>query len=134
MKFKLDLKGFLYPFSSLKYLFKHPHTVKYPFEEKKSYDGYRGFHDNNLMKCIGCGQCMDICMNESIDMIEIPNGIEYNQKNVSDLIPRVDYGRCCWCALCVDVCPTKSLTLTNDYIYVSDDPQTFLYTPGVDKY
>lgn len=129
MKFKIDLKGFFLPFSSLKYWFKHPHTVRYPYEDKKTPERYRGFHYNDLMKCIGCGQCQDICMNLSIDMIEPDEGMEINPKNVSGLIPRVDYGRCCWCALCVDVCPTNSLKLTPEYIYVSEDADSFLYKP-----
>ncbi len=133
MKFKIDLKGFIYPFSALKNWFKYPHTVRYPYEEKETKERYRGFHDNDLMKCIGCGQCMDICMNESIDMIEIPKGVDFNPKNTSDLIPRIDYGRCCWCALCEDVCPTNSLKLLTNYIYVSEDPNSFNMTPGIDK-
>jgi formate hydrogenlyase subunit 6/NADH:ubiquinone oxidoreductase subunit I len=134
MRWKIDLKGELYPFSILKYWFKHPHTIKYPYEEKRIPEGYRGLHTNNLTKCIGCGQCQDICMNESIDMIEPPKDKEINPKNVSGLIPRIDYGRCCWCALCEDVCPVNSLVLTKDFIYVSEDPDSFLHTPGVTEY
>jgi glutamate synthase (NADPH/NADH) small chain len=51
----------------------------------------------------------------------------------SGLRPRIDYGRCCWCALCVDVCMTKSLTMSNAYTWVENDPDLFCFTPGVDK-
>jgi len=34
---------------------------------------------------------------------------------------------------CVDVCPTGSLNLTKDYIFVSDNPNDFLLTPGLDN-
>jgi vacuolar-type H+-ATPase subunit H len=33
----------------------------------------------------------------------------------------------------VDVCPTGSLNLTKDYIYVTEDPNAFLWTPGIDN-
>jgi len=33
----------------------------------------------------------------------------------------------------VEVCPTGSLSLTKDYQYVSDDPDSFLWIPGVDN-
>ena len=50
-----------------------------------------------------------------------------NSKNGSELIPRVDFGRCCWCSLCVDVCPTKSLTLGTDYVMVSNSADDFIF-------
>ncbi|MBN2618623.1 MAG: 4Fe-4S dicluster domain-containing protein [Spirochaetales bacterium] len=125
MNWKLDIKGILEPFTALKYLFKQPATLLYPFEKRKTTENYRGFHRNDQSKCIGCGLCEDICMNDAIDMIK-PEIVK-NAKNSSELIPRVDFGRCCWCSLCTDVCPTKSLTLSNEYSMVSTDPNSFLY-------
>ena len=126
-----DIKGIISPFNALKQFGKTPHTVKYPYVKKEAAERYRGFHFNDLEECIGCGTCATICQNKAIDMIEI-EGIETTTGD-SGLRPRVDNGRCCWCALCVEVCPTGSLSLTNDYLYVTDDPDTFLWTPGVDN-
>ena len=126
-----DLKGTLKPLTSLKQFAKKPHTINYPFESPKTEDRYRGFHYNDLEVCIGCGNCSTICPNAAIDMINIEK-IE-GKEGDSGLRPRVDNGRCCWCALCVDVCPTGSLSLTKDYIYITEDPDTFLWTPGVDN-
>ena len=133
MKFNIDFKGILAPFYALKYWFKHPKTIQYPYEKKFIPDSYRGIHQNDLIKCIGCAKCQDICMNEAIDMILPPEDTKLNDKNMCDLIPRIDYGRCCWCALCADICPTDSLTLEKEFVYVSEDANAFLYTPGVDK-
>ncbi len=127
----VDLKGILSPFSALKQGVKPPHTVRFPREKKETAERYRGLHFNDLEECIGCGSCATICQNEAIDMIKI-EGFETKDGD-SGLRPRVDNGRCCWCALCVDVCPTGSLSLTKDYIYVTDDPNAFLWTPGVDN-
>ncbi|MCD6367003.1 MAG: FAD-dependent oxidoreductase [Bacteroidales bacterium] len=126
-----DLKGTLKPLTSLKQFAKKPHTINYPLEALKTADRYRGLHYNDLEECIGCGNCSTICPNAAIDMINI-EGIEGKESD-SGLRPRVDNGRCCWCALCVDVCPTGSLSLTKDYIYVTEDADAFLWTPGVDN-
>ncbi|NOY89095.1 MAG: FAD-dependent oxidoreductase [FCB group bacterium] len=126
-----DIKGILTPFAALNQATKPPHTIRYPKEKKETAKRYRGFHYNDLEECIGCGTCSTICQNGAIDMIHI-EGHETTNGD-SGLRPRVDNGRCCWCALCVDVCPTGSLNLTTDYIYVTDDPDSFLWIPGVDN-
>ena len=127
----IDLKGLLQPLGAVKQLFKQPHTIQYPYETNEASDNYRGFHYNDLDQCIGCGNCSTICQNDAIDMISLDN-ID-GSKGDSGLRPRVDNGRCCWCALCVDVCPTGSLNLTKDYLFVTDNPNDFLLTPGLDN-
>ena len=126
-----DLKGTLKPLTALKQFGKKPHTIEFPMKTLEAADRYRGFHYNELEDCIGCGNCSIICMNAAIDMIHI-EGIE-GKNGDSGLRPRVDHGRCCWCALCVEVCPTGSLSLTKDYQYISTDPDSFLWIPGVDN-
>jgi glutamate synthase (NADPH/NADH) small chain len=126
-----DLKGTLKPLTALKQFGRKPHTISYPRVSKEAADRYRGFHYNNLEDCIGCGNCSTICQNEAIDMISLPD--VKGEKGDSGLRPRVDHGRCCWCGLCVEVCPTGSLSLTKDYLYVSEDPDSFLWVPGIDN-
>jgi len=129
-----DLKGIVRPLVGLSQFGKNPHTKRMDVLGQDTADRYRGFHFNDLEACIGCGNCSTICMNGAIDMIELAAELNIKEgKGNSGLRPRVDYGRCCWCALCVDVCPTGSLNLTKEYNYVSPDPNTFLWTPGVDN-
>ncbi len=127
----LDIKGFVNPLTALSQLAKKPHTILFPEIQVEAADRYRGLHYNDIEACIGCGSCAEICMNKAIDMIPM-EGVEAN-KGDSGLRPRVDNGRCCWCALCVDTCPTGSLTLTKEYLFVSPDPNDFLWTPGIDN-
>ena len=127
----MNLKDILSPFSAWKNLLKDPVTVKDPINDRPGAPRYRGFHKNDIEKCIGCGTCEEICENEAIDLVE-PAGVETKEGD-SGLRPRVDYGRCCWCALCVDVCPTGSLTMSNEYIWVDNNPDVFRYTPGVES-
>ncbi|MFO7814997.1 MAG: FAD-dependent oxidoreductase [Halanaerobiales bacterium] len=122
-----DKKSIFSPTVSFKNLFKKPETIKFPNESKDTAKRYRGFHINDLDKCIGCGTCSEICDNQAIDMIPLKNvKTELGQR---DERPKIDYGRCCWCGLCVDVCTTGSLEFTQDYTYVEKDADTFSYIP-----
>lgn len=127
----MSVRDLLSPFTAWKHLFRDPVTIADPLNDRPGAPRYRGFHQNDMEKCIGCGTCETICQNGAIDMLPI-EGIVTKQGD-SGLRPRIDYGRCCWCALCVDVCMTKSLTMSNAYTWVESDPDAFRFTPGVDK-
>jgi glutamate synthase (NADPH/NADH) small chain len=126
----MSLKDILSPFTAWKHLVKEPVTIKDPFNREAA-DRYRGFHKNDLEKCIGCGTCEEICENEAIDLVPV-EGIETKDGD-SGLRPKVDYGRCCWCALCVDICTTNSLTMSNAYTWTAEDPEEFRFIPGADN-
>ncbi|HSH52967.1 MAG TPA: 4Fe-4S dicluster domain-containing protein, partial [Bacteroidales bacterium] len=127
----MKLKDILTPFTAWKNVFEDPKTVKDPLNDRPGAERYRGFHKNDIETCIGCGTCEEICENQAIDLVPV-EGIETKDGD-SGLRPRIDYGRCCWCALCVDICTTGSLTLSNEYTWVSEDPEDFRFTPGVEK-
>ncbi len=127
----MSVRDVLSPFSAWKNLFRDPVTIADPLNDRPGSARYRGFHKNDMEKCIGCGTCEAICQNGAIDMLPV-EGIA-TQEGDSGLRPRIDYGRCCWCALCVDVCMTGSLTMSNEYKWVETDPDLFRFTPGVDS-
>lgn len=127
----MSVQDVLSPFKAWKNLFRDPVTIIDPLNDRPGAARYRGFHQNDLDKCIGCGTCEEICQNGAIDMVP---AIQIEKADGdSGLRPRIDYGRCCWCALCVDVCMTESLTMSNAYTWVDADPDAFRFTPGVDK-
>jgi glutamate synthase (NADPH/NADH) small chain len=126
----MSVKDLLSPFTAWKHLFRDPVSIEDPLHREAA-PRYRGFHQNDIAKCIGCGTCETICQNGAIDMLPVA-GIATKEGD-SGLRPRIDYGRCCWCALCVDVCMTRSLTMSNAYQWVESDPDAFRFTPGVDK-
>ncbi|MDR3369551.1 FAD-dependent oxidoreductase [Rhodoferax sp.] len=127
----MSVRDVLSPFTAWKNVFLDPVTIPDPINDRPGAPRYRGFHQNDVAKCIGCGTCETICQNGAIDMVPV-DGIATKQGD-SGLRPRIDYGRCCWCALCVDVCMTGSLTMSNAYTWVETDPDAFRFTPGVDK-
>jgi glutamate synthase (NADPH) small chain len=127
----VSLKDIIAPFSVWKRAFEKPYTIAKPLDQRPGAPRYRGFHINDLDKCIGCGTCEAICQNDAIDVV--PAEGQTVSHGDSGLRPMVDYGRCCWCALCVDACPTGSLGMSNEYQWVATDPEDFRYIPGVDQ-
>ncbi len=127
----MSLRDVISPFYAWKRALDKPFTINKPIAEREGAERYRGFHVNDLNKCIGCGTCEEICQNEAIDMVEFAG--QEPGKGDSGLRPQIDYGRCCWCALCVDVCPTGSLGMSNDYIWVTPHPEEWVFKPGADE-
>jgi len=127
----MSIKDILSPFYVWKRAFSKAFTTKKPLEERPGARRYRGFHKNDMEKCIGCGSCEEICQNAAIDLVPV-EGIETKDGD-SGLRPKIDYGRCCWCALCVDICPTGSLSLSNEYIWIDNDADVFRFVAGKEE-
>jgi glutamate synthase (NADPH/NADH) small chain len=130
---KIDKGSLLEPFKAVRFLWKRPKTLRYPFEPKEPALRYRGFHLNDWDKCTGCGNCADICPNEAIEMVKIPELESRPQEGKKDERPKLDYGRCCFCGLCVDICPAGSLSLSRDYFHIHFDTDTFTFIPKDEK-
>ncbi len=125
---KPKYKGsFIRPLKALSFLFREPATL--PMVPREASASYRGFHLNDWEKCIGCGTCGEICDNEAIRMVHIPDLPSDDARGIKPRRPAIDYGRCCWCALCVDICPTGSLSMSREYIHVSRDLDSYLILP-----
>ena len=126
----MSLKDLLSPFFVWQRAFEKPYTTIRPTLDRPGAPAYRGFHINITETCIGCGSCHEICQNQAIDMVAVE---EFEgRRGDSGLRPRFDYGRCCWCGLCVDICTAASLRMSNEYAWISEDPNSFHFTAGVD--
>jgi glutamate synthase (NADPH) small chain len=126
----MGIKDLLSPFKAWKNVLQNPITIRKPLEREGA-PRYRGFHQNDMDKCIGCGTCEEICMNAAIDMMPVEG--QETVEGDSGLRPKIDYGRCCWCGLCVDICTTCSLTMSNKFQWIERDPDNFRFIPGFDK-
>jgi len=124
----IDIIGsVLRPFTALKNIAEKPDTIDVPKHYRPATDRYRGFHVNDLEKCIGCGTCAEICDNDAIRMVPVKG--KKADVGKTPYRPTIDYGRCCWCALCVDVCTTNSLSMSREYTHISPDTNTFFILP-----
>ena len=127
----MSLKDLLSPFFVWQRAFEKPYTSMRPTIDRPGAPAYRGFHINVADNCVGCGSCHEICQNYAIDMVAVEK--YEGRTGDSGLRPRFDYGRCCWCGLCVDICTAASLRMSNEYAWISDDPEVFRFTAGVDE-
>ncbi len=89
----------------LKQLLRKPATLKYPFEKRKLYEGFRGKPVWDLGKCIGCGLCVRDCPSEALEMI--------GKGPKAEIIHHLD--RCLFCGRCAESCPRGAITMTTDY-------------------
>jgi len=123
-------KSIFSPIKAWKYLAKRPVTVlkKDIFDKpRESSERYRGFHQNDWEKCLGCGTCSRICPTNAIDMVPVA-GLE-EKEGYKNERPAFDYGRCSFCAICVDICPSDSLNMSREYLHLSKDTDTFYFLP-----
>ncbi len=110
------IKSFILPLKVTgSYAIKRPFTVMYPKEPAVVKDRWRGFHQLDYNKCIGCGLCGMTCPNKCIDYI-FPDGVDpRDKKNQRLRRPAIDWGHCIFCGLCVEVCPTGALRFSMKY-------------------
>ena len=93
-------KSIFSPIKAWKYLLRKPITVpkKDIFDKPREASlRYRGFHQNDWEKCLGCGTCSKICPTNAITMIEVDT-LEEKEGYINER-PAFDYGRCSYCAL-----------------------------------
>ena len=97
-------------------------------EEKEDYwvapEGFRGKHEFDSEKCIGCGACAEVCSSDAIDVLE-----EEGKRVI-----KVDYGHCSFCGFCEDECPTQAITLTKEYHLLADNRNMINVTNEVDLF
>lgn len=120
-----DIGSILNPLKSLQFFARKPVTE--PLEPREAAEIYRGFHLNDMEKCIGCSTCQKICDNAAITMVKVPHLKEDPVNGIRNLRPAIDYGRCCWCALCVDICPTGAIELSREYVHICNGDEVDSY-------
>jgi NADH-quinone oxidoreductase subunit I/NAD(P)H-quinone oxidoreductase subunit I len=108
---------------TFKSLFK-PETILYPYEKAEERaairEGFRGQHEIDWGRCIGCALCSRVCPNECITMEKVEvektgslRSIQDEKKNVISR-PGVDIGRCLFCGFCGEYCPTSAWEYTEN--------------------
>ena len=89
-------------------LFRKPFTRRYPKEETKPFERFRGKLVFHPKKCIGCQLCNRNCPSAAI---------RFYRKGRIDF----DMKTCMQCGLCVDLCPTHAITWDRKFDNASGD-------------
>ena len=120
-----DLGSILNPLKTLQFFARKPVTEQ--LQPRPAAENYRGFHLNDMEKCIGCSTCQKICDNAAITMVKVPQLKNDPVNGIRNLRPAIDYGRCCWCALCVDICPVGAIELSREYVHTCNGDEVDSY-------
>jgi NADH-quinone oxidoreductase subunit I len=89
-------------------------TTKYPDEEYKMPDRFRGIQKFYPEKCIVCNQCANICPTNCIQLTGKPNPDPEKKGKVIDTYD-INFEICILCDLCTEVCPTEAIVMTNNF-------------------
>lgn len=102
-----------------------PVTRLYPYEKIELPSSFRGQHQIDWFKCIGCELCAKVCPNECIyfDIVEVPENSPYLNPpraqidGIRKVIrrPAVDVGHCLFCGNCSEYCPTDAWMFTDKF-------------------
>lgn len=87
-----------------------PNTILYPYQKLELPPTYRGKHTIDFKRCIGCGNCVQICPNDCMWMQKLDDPELGKIER-----PGIDMGRCMFCGLCVEVCPTVAIHETVEF-------------------
>jgi formate hydrogenlyase subunit 6/NADH:ubiquinone oxidoreductase subunit I len=101
-----------------------PNTVLYPYQKLDLPPTYRGLQTLDFKKCIGCGNCVEICPNDCmwLEKLDDPELGKIER-------PGVDIGRCLFCGFCAEVCPTCAMHMTTEFELANRDRSKFVLGP-----
>lgn len=80
-------------------------TLPYPYQPHPAAGAYRGKPVLDMMRCVGCGACANVCPPR---LISLEDAGEYRSI-------RFELGRCTYCGSCQEACPAQAVTLSPQF-------------------
>ena len=115
---------------TLKYMFKKPVTINYPYEKGALSPRFRGEHALRLYpdgteRCIACKLCEAICPAQAITIEAAPR-LDENEARRTTLYD-IDMTKCIYCGLCQEACPVDAIVETPNFEFATETHQELLY-------
>ena len=104
---------------ALRTAFERPVTRRYPEYVFEFPPAYRGLHNLDRQRCIGCGICAQQCPNNCIEIIRD-----------GKLFPLIDVGHCMFCGICLEVCPEQALSWSRAFELASWKRSDTIFSPA----
>ena len=113
---------------TLKYMFKKPVTINYPFEKGKLSPRFRGEHalrryPSGEERCIACKLCEAVCPALAITIESEPRNDGSRRTTRYD----IDMTKCIYCGLCEESCPVDAIVQGPNYEFAKESREELFY-------
>ena len=113
---------------TLRYMFKPPVTVNYPYEKGPISSRFRGEHalrryPNGEERCIACKLCEAICPAQAITIEAEPRDDGSRRTTRYD----IDMVKCIYCGLCQEACPVDAIVEGPNFEFATETREELYY-------